>query len=146
LQNIKQSIEKAISRNEADKVQRLTMDYQTASILCGELAGALSEAERYQTFADRDVDRGGFEHAAALAQSQGEEKKPIVWHYGGMIEYVWNVWKQTKSKQADIQMRELIGKMGAAAYEMGALLGSYKENVSYIVKYDEMVQANGGLK
>lgn len=146
LQNTKQAIEKAIFKNEADKVQRLTMDYQTAAISCGELAGALSEAERYQTFAERDVDRGGFEYSAAKTQKQGEEKKPIVWHYGGMIEYVWNVWKQTKNAQAEAQLRELIGKMGSAAYEMGALLGAYKENVSYIVKYDDMVQANGGLK
>ena len=30
--------------------------------------------------------------------------------------------------------------------EVGALLGKYRENIAYILKYDAMVQANGGLK
>ena len=37
-----------------------------------------------------------------------------------------------------------IEKMGQAAYDTGAALGMYKENLSYLMKYDEMVQANGG--
>jgi len=144
--NIKKSIERAISHNEYEKVQRLTMQYQQSAILCGELAGALAEAERYVAFSDRDVDRGGFEFAAATAQKKGEETKPLVWHYGGMIEYIWNLWRQTKAQPAAIQMSELITKMGATAYDLGAMLGMYKENLSYLLKYDEMIQANGGLK
>lgn len=146
LQNLKKAIERAAEKSEYDKVQGLTMQYQGAAITCGELAGALAEAERYQTFGNRAADRGGFEFAAATAQKQGDEKKPIVWHYGGMIEYVWNVWKQSKSIQAENQMLELIEKMGKSAYEMGAMLGMYKENLAYLIKYDEMVQANGGSK
>ncbi len=146
LQNIKKAIERAVEKDDYEKAQQLTMQYQGAAITCGELAGALAEAGRYHTFGNRSADRGGFEFAAATAQKRGEERKPIVWHYGGMIEYVWNVWKQSKSVQAKNQMLELIGKMGNAAYEMGAALGMYKENLAYLIRYDEMVQANGGSK
>jgi len=144
LQNVKKAIERAIGKAEYDKARDLTMQYQSAAISCGELAGALSEAERYQKFSERSVDRGGFEYSAAKAQQTGEERKPLVWHYGGMIEYVWNVWKQTNNTEAEKQMRELITKMGATAYDLGALLGAYKENLAYLQKYDQMVQANGG--
>ena len=104
----------------------------------------MAEAERYHTFGNRYADRGGFEFAAATAQKNGEEKKPLSWHYGGMIEYVWNIWKQSNSKQAANQLMGFIEKMGQAAYDTGAALGMYKENLSYLMKYDEMVQANGG--
>lgn len=143
LGNIKKAIERAIEKNEPEKVQTLTMQYQAAALTCGEHAGALAEAERYQTFGNRYADRGGFEFAAATAQKDGEAKKPLVWHYGGMVEYVWNIWKQSKSTQAANQLSDLIGKMGAMAYDTGAMLGMYKENLSYIVRYDNAANAGG---
>ncbi|MCR4308378.1 MAG: hypothetical protein NUV80_07555 [Candidatus Berkelbacteria bacterium] len=146
LTNIKKAIERAIDNKDFENVQRLTLDYQKAAIMCGQTAGALSEAQRYQTFGERYADRGGFEHSAASAQKEGEEKKPLVWHYGGMAEYVWNVWRQSKGAQGAGQVKELIFKMGTTAYDMGAQLGAYQENILYINKYDSVVQANGGLK
>jgi hypothetical protein len=146
LANIKKAIDRAVTKKETEKVQQLVMNYQTSAISCGELAGALAEAERYAAFSERSVDRGGFEFAAATAQKNGEEKRPMVWHYGGMIEYVWNLWKQTDGNQGAIQLSGLIETMGKAAYDTGAMLGMYKENLAYLVRYDEMVQANGGIK
>jgi hypothetical protein len=146
LTNIKKAVERAIEKNDHEKAQSLVLQYQTAALTCGEYAGALAEAERYHTFGNRYADRGGFEFAAATAQRNGEEKKPLSWHYGGMIEYVWNIWKQSNSKQAANQMMGFIEKMGQAAYDTGAALGMYKENLSYLMKYDEMVQANGGKR
>ncbi len=146
LQNVKRAIERAVHNNEYEKAQSLVIRYQTAALACGELAGALAEAERYKAFGDRSADRGGFEFAAATAQKNGEEKRPLIWHYGGMVEYVWNIWKQTKSAQAANQMMGFIEKMGQCAYDTGANLGMYKENLFYLVKYDEMAQANGGKK
>lgn len=143
LQNIKKAVIRAIGGNEYDKVKSLVNDAQFAAILTGEHAGALAEAERYSTFGDRYADRGGFELQAATAQKNGEEKKPLVWHYGGMIEYVWNIWRQTNSKEAVKQMSALIEKMVDSAYDLGAILGMYKENISYINKYDDIVQAGG---
>jgi hypothetical protein len=146
LTNIKSAIERAIGQKEYDKVQRLVTQYQGAAMTCGECAGAMAEAERYQAFGDRSVDRGGFETAAATGQKEGEEKKPFIWHYGGVIEYVWNIWKQSNGVHGEAQLRQFIETMGKIAYDTGAMLGAYKENIEYLMRYDAMVQANGGKK
>jgi len=146
LRNIKKAIDRAVDSKSHEKAQSLILQYQTAAISCGELAGALAEAERYQVFGNRAADRGGFEFAAATAQKQGEEKRPLIWHYGGMVEYVWNIWKQSNAVNAEAQMMGFIETMGKAAYDTGAALGMYKENLSYLMKYDQMAQANGGRK
>jgi hypothetical protein len=143
LVNIKKAIGRAVEKNEFEDVQQLTLKYQEAALTCGELAGALSEAQRYQTFGDRYADRGGFEHSAAQAQKDGETMKPLIWHYGGMAEYVWNIWKQTNGAQGGVQMKTFIEKMGTIAYDTGALLGAFKENIAYINKYDDGLLANG---
>jgi hypothetical protein len=146
IKNMKKAIERAADNKEYEKVQSLTISFRDSAISTGELAGALAEAERYQTFGSRYADRGGFEFAAATAQRDGEAKRPMIWHYGGMVEYLWNIWKQTDAQQAKQQMFDFIGKMSGVAEEVGAQIGMYKENISYIVKYDAMVQANGGFR
>ena len=40
-------------------------------------------------------------------------------------------------------MITLIEKMGAAAYDLGAMLGMYKENIGYLMKYDAVSKAGG---
>lgn len=146
LHNMKKAIERAIANKEFEKVQGLIVQFRDASIATGELAGALAEAKRYQTFGNRYSDRGGFEYAAAMAQRDGEAKKQLIWHFGGMVEYAWNAWKQTDAQKAKDQMFDFIGRMSGTAEEVGALLGVYRENILYIQKYDAMVQANGGVK
>lgn len=143
---LKANIERAVSRLEFDYVVKLTTEYQNAALECGELAGSLAEAERYQKFGDRYADRGGFEFAAARAQAKAEEKRILMYHTGGKIEYVWNIWSQTKRADAASQMMQLIGTMGGYAEETGALLGMYHENCKYMLEYDGMVRANGGIK
>lgn len=146
LQGALKAISRAIEKADFDKVPDLIRGYQVAAMQCGEKAGALAEAERYAAFGDRFADRGGFEFAAAKSQRDGEEKKVLTYHALGKVEYVWNVWKQTKTKQAAQQVENLTKDMGRLSYDMGAMLGMYKENVDYVMKYDAMVQANGGLK
>lgn len=143
LQNMKKALDKALDRNEFDEVQRLTLQYQAAAMKAGEHSGALSEAERYQKFGSRYADRGGFENAGARAQQDGEAKKPLIWHYGGMAEYAWNVWKQNKQDAARKQLSGFITQMGKSAYETGAMLGIFRENVEYINKYDLAAHAGG---
>ena len=70
---------------------------------------------------------------------------PLVWHYGGMIEYVWNVWKQSEGKQGAKQMIGMIETMGKTAYDTGAMLGAFKENLTYIAKYDAVCDAGGAV-
>lgn len=143
IHNVKRAITRAVEDREFEKLLGLAADYQAAAIQCGEYSGALSEAERYQTFGSRYADRGGFEFAAAKAQRDGDLKKFLMIRWDGKIEYVLNVWKQNGSEQAKAQLLAFMGTMGGVAEAMGALLGVYKENLSYIVKYDETVQAGG---
>lgn len=142
LNNYKKAIERAVNKKEHIEARRLIMEFQGHAISAGETAGALSEAERYQTFGDRFADRGGFEFAAAKSQKEGEEKRPYIWHMGGQIEYVWNVWKQGSDK-AEVQLLTLVSQMSEAAYATGARLGVFKENVLYINKYDAAADAGG---
>lgn len=146
LRNLKKAIDRATANREHEKVQRLTIEFRDAALECGEFAGALAEAKRYQAFGDRYADRGGFEYAAATAQRDGEARKQMIWHLGGMTEYAWNAWRQTDMQKAKDQMYEFTGLMSGTAEEVGALMGKYRENVAYILKYDAMVQANGGFR
>ena len=57
----------------------------------------------------------------------------------GLIEYLAN-------KGMNKELIAVMNEYGKLAEAYGAMLGIYKENVSYIMKYDKMVQANGGLK
>lgn len=141
--NHKRAITKAVENKEHAKVMELFSQYQASAIQCGEYAGALAEAERYIRFGDRYADRGGFEFAAAKAQRDGELKKYAMIKLDGQAEYVWNVWKQTDNPKAKDQMLELVGASAGIAEAMGALLGMYKENIFYVMKYDDIVQAGG---
>lgn len=141
--NIRKAIDRAIEKQEAEKVVELVKDFQSVMTTSGEHAGALAEAERYAGFGDRYADRGGFESQAAAAQQAGEYKKSLMFHAGGKVEYVWNVWKQIFTTAAEAQLQTFITQMGAAAYDMGAQLGCYKENIGYIMKYDEIIKAGG---
>lgn len=142
LAGMKGLIEKLLERDEFDKARESIKEYQVAAMQGGENAGALAEAERYagQEF----TDRGLFEYNTAKAQKEGEEKRVKMWTTAGMVEYVWNVWKQTKNVQAKNQLAAFIMRYSQEAYDTGALQGVYSENIKYILKYDEMVQANGG--
>jgi hypothetical protein len=144
LQNVKKLIERAIGGNDFDKLPDLLTDLQEIASACGEYAGAQAEAERYQAFGDRLADRGGFEYAAAKSQRDGEAKRALMFATVGKAEYVWNIWKQTKSPAAANQLLAFCRNVANTAYETGAHLGMYQENVHYIMDYDARVKANGG--
>lgn len=141
--NMREAVERAIFKADFQKVPPLVKDYQSAVMECGELAGALAEAERYSAFGNRYADRGGFEYAAAKAQQDGEEKRVLMWTMTGKVEYMWNVWTQTKSLQARDQLLGFIRALGELAQDTGAMLGMYRENIAYINKYDDIIQAGG---
>lgn len=145
LHNLKKAIERAVDNSQADKLQELIIQFRDTALSAGEKAGALFEAQRYAKFGDRFADRGGFEYAAATAQRDGEAKRQMVWHLGGMTEYAWLAWKQTGSRAALAQLMGLIGLLGETSQEVGALLGKYKENLSYVSKYDSIAKAGGAI-
>ena len=145
LHGTKDKIIRLIGNRKFQQVMDMVTDVQNVAMTCGEYAGALAEAERYAGFADRAVDRGGFEYAAAVAAKDGEEKRSLMFRSLGKVEYVWNVWKQhSNNPAAEQQLVSLIGALIKDAYDTGAYHGVYAENIGYIVKYDSMVQANGG--
>lgn len=141
---IKSKIEGVIKRGEIAKLPELVSQYQVALQNTGQAAGALAEAERYAAFGDRYADRGGFEFAAATAQRDGEAKRIMMFSKVGLIEYLGNVYMQTHNPEAAKKLIQQINEYGKLAEAYGAMLGMYRENISYILKYDGMVQANGG--
>jgi hypothetical protein len=149
--NVHKAIERVIDKNEVGKLPDLIRDYQKAIQTTGEFAGALAEAERYQTFGNRYADRGGFELAAATAQRDGEEKRVLMFSKIGLIEYLADAWQGSReqpefNKRARAQLLAHLNHYGKLSEETGALLGKYRENIAYIVKYDNMVQAHGGIR
>lgn len=141
--SMRKIIERDMLRTNYDELPPHIREYSKAVQTCGELAGALAEAERYQTFGNRYADRGGFEFAGASAQRDGEEQRILLYMALGKIEYVWNVLRQSKNLQAAAQLSALIQSAGKQAEATGALLGKYRENIKYIMEYDAMNQANG---
>lgn len=146
LNNIKIALLKSIDDNEFEKVERLSREYQGASQLHGEIAGALQEAKRYSAFGDRQVDRGGFEYQAASSQNQVTQSQPLIWSFGGKCEYMWNAWKQTKGAQGREQLKVLLSQLGEQSFKTGGEIGMMNENIRYIEKYDRTMIANGVMK
>lgn len=143
--NIKKSVDKVVERNEIPKLPDLIQKYQVVLQNTGRAAGALAEAERYEAFGDRYADRGGFEFAAATAQREGEAKRVLMYSKVSLIEYLANIYQQTKNPEAARQLMKQIEDYGKHAEAYGAMLGIYQENVSYIMKYDEVVKAGGAV-
>lgn len=141
--NIKKALERYIGQKEYQHVADLLMDYEGAAVLAGEASGALSQAEKYVDYAE-GIDRNTFEQAAAKAQIQGDELRSKEDRAGGMVEYVWNVWSQTKGdERAETQLRNFIAKLSEAAFNVGIDSGVNKENMSYILRYDDLTKAGG---
>jgi len=143
LQNYKKLFEKYISNNEFDKTINLFVDFEKTALEAGEYAGALEEAEKWNK--DIVISRNEFELAAATAQRDGDDKRSLMLHNGGIIDYVCAIWKQSNGdKNAAKQLMSLLDRHLVLAYDTGAYHGKFIENQSYIMKYDDLVLANGG--
>lgn len=136
-------VEKAIAQKAFNALPAYVSAYQVAVQNVGMLAGALAEAERYVGFGDRYADRGGFEFAAATSQRDGEAVRIQMLSKVGLIEFLGNTYKGTKSPQARAVFEQTINEYAKLSEEYGARLGMYQENIEYIKKYDAMYQANG---
>lgn len=143
LQRLRDKLEKQVREMKFEKVPDLIRDYQKQAMAVGEIAGALSEAERYASFGDRIADRNGFETEGAIGFRDGELKKWETAEISGIVNYVWNLWRQTGKNEITIQLLQWLAKLGSLSYDMGALFGKHKENIAYIQEYDAMLLANG---
>ena len=144
LRNLRRSVERMIVKNEYDKTQKAIQEYEDAAVYTGQLAGALSEAERLATFGDQTADRHEFEKTAAKSQREGINKQTLQNRTAGMVEYIWNAWMQSKgNEQAATQLLNMVERLGKQAYETGNQSGVFSESMGYKVKFDEINLANG---
>lgn len=142
----KRAVDNAIERKSFTFLPALVTAYQVAVQECGTLSGRLAAAEHYVQYGDRYADRGAFELAGATAQRDGEAKRILMFSKVGLIEYLGNVYRQYKNPLSAMQFKTNIEQYGQFSEEYGMLLGMYQENMEYIMKYDAMVQANGGMR
>lgn len=153
--NLKNKLSDAILENKFDKVADLIGDRETLCKEQGMLGGALGQAQGYlsmmqqvkeKTGKDFIIDRQACETAAAKAGLKSTELGVIMHRRGGMVEYIWNAWKQTGSGQASSQLRSMLTEYAKAAYDHGAMIGTYQEMTLYMVEIDKRSQAAGGAK
>lgn len=128
--------------NEYSKAMDAIMAYQNAAIICGQHAGALSEAERYSKLTV--VDRTLLEHQIVQTAQDGDKKQEKMQMTAGCIELYYNLWNRSHDIRARAELAGYAATYGRLAYEVGVLHGGYIENMTYIQKYDQLLLANGG--
>ena len=145
LKKIKNYMDAAMIANKPDDLAELITKCQDKALECGEMAGALGEAEKFAKRKD-PINRQELERTNAQAQIDGEEKRRKMWYAGGKAEYVWNVWKTHGTNAALSQLRILTKEQIQTAYDTGALHGAWMETREYIGELDKLIQAAGGAK
>lgn len=143
LARIKERMDQAMLEAKFERVGELTSEMQLAAMAAGEASGAMAEAERYSKRTN-PISRQEFERVSAKAHSDGDEAREKMWHAGGKCEYVWNVWKQTGNLAALNQLRIFLREKTQFAYDTGAKIGIFNENILYMGEYDKLVTALGG--
>jgi hypothetical protein len=136
----------AMMKNKYDLVAQAVIDTESAATDAGAIAGALGEAEMYQKRGRTITPRQEFERRAAQAQIDGEQYKALMHNAGGKAEYVWNVWKQHGNNEALNQLRQFVKDKRQHAYNLGARLGAYNENILYMKEFDKRANATGGIR
>jgi len=145
LAKLKNRIDQAMLESNFKRVGDLSLELQLAALAAGEAAGAMGQAEDYSQRTN-PISRQQFEQTSARAQRDGEKSRESMHHAGGKCEYVWNVWKQTGRLEALNQLRTFLQEKGRFAYDTGAKLGIFHENILYMTEYDKVVTALGGAR
>jgi hypothetical protein len=144
-ERIKKNLDQAMLDHKYDETQKLIIALREQLITSGRHSGAMAEAERYSKRPD-PISRQEYEMRIAKASNEGEGHRALMYHVGGKIEYVWNVWKQNSSYEALKQLRLFVGEQTKTAYDFGAHLGIGSENEDYIHQYDARLDAAGGKR
>jgi hypothetical protein len=146
LRNLKRNIERMIEKKEYDKAKETIQEYEDIAVYTGQLAGALSESERLAAFADQPADRHEFEKTAAKSQREGVNYQTLQNRTSGMVEYIWNAWKQSNgSDLAATQLLNMVSKLGKQAYETGNQSGVFTESMGYKEEFDKRNLAIGRI-
>ncbi len=141
----KARMEEAMLMNNYDKVAQLSYELEEAQLAAGETFGGMNEAKRYSERTDM-ISRQEFEKSSANAKEETEEIRTLMDRTSGTAEYVWNMWKQYGKIDALEQLRTFLGKINVYAFNTGAKHGEYRENIHYMLEYDKMLQAAGGVR
>lgn len=145
LTKARRRLEKALEKNQFDRVGEISVELELAALAAGEVAGAADEAARYQA-RQTPLTRQEFEKTAALAQRDGPQVQKDMDHAGGKCEYVWNVWRQTGQLEAKHQLRTFLREKIGLALEAARLQGVNQENLRYLQEYDRVMTALGGTR
>jgi hypothetical protein len=143
MRKVKDRIDAAMLDGKPEKVAEYTMQLRGLATEAGQYSGAVAEAEKCAGRFD-PIPRQEMERRAAQAQRDGEKHREKMLHESGKGEYVWNVWRVTRSLDALNQLRALTGAIIQAAFDMGAMIGIYRENLEYMAELDKLTDAAGG--
>jgi len=144
LRRIDEIISQGMIENNYQIVAQGIYDLEAAGTTCGAVAGALGEAETYAKRNGQFTPRQELEKHAAKAQTEGEPLKAMMYVAHGKCEYLWNLWAQTGRNEALQQLRQFVKEKRSKAYDCGAMLGIYQENLLYMREYDARITAMGG--
>ena len=136
MRKLRDRIDNAIERLNPDKLLDLMIQARDTATEAGILAGALNEAKYYASRLD-PIPRQEIERRCAQAQKDGEAHRARMYHSGGQLEYVYNVWRQTMVLQARDQMLNFLAKNIENATNTGICMGAYKENLQNMHELDE---------
>ena len=142
---LKDRLASAMYDAKFQEVGDLSLSLEDALLSAGQAFGALGEAERYYAREDM-ISRQEFERTGGYALIDGDKLTKDMHHAGGKCEYVWNAWRQTGQIAALNQLRMFLKEKNDYAYRTGIKAGVYRENLHYQAKYDEGVQALGGIR
>lgn len=142
---IQESLIDALIDNEFDKVAQMHLELVDGLQITGQTGASMAEADRYRLRTDMII-RQEYERRAAQAQKDGDQLEKDMWHAGGEVSYLWNLWKQTGAISVRNQMQEFMKKQWKAARECGEKVGIFRENIEYMKEYDERLTAAGGVR
>lgn len=135
----------ALIDNKFDEVAKLHLELVDGLQITGQAAAAMAEADRYRNREDM-ISRQEYERRAAQAQKDGNDIEKDMWHGGGEVSYVWNLWKQFATVNVRTQLKHFMEKQWKAARECGEKAGQFRENIEYMREYDDRLTAAGGVR
>jgi hypothetical protein len=136
------NVERILMAHEYDKAMDCITAYQNAALLCGQNAGALSEADRYSKATI--VDRTLLEHQIVQTAQDGDKLQEKMHMTAGKVELFVNLWIRTHDDRALKDIVDNVIIYGDLAYRVGVNHGAYVENMIYVQHLDQMIVANGG--
>lgn len=152
---LKDKIKDLLYKAKGDTLIARVKERENLALEQGMVAGALGQADGHlermrkikaETGQQYLIDRHACEITAAKAGLKASELEARMHMHKGVVEYLWNAWRQLGTLEARAQLAERIEKLIATAYEVGSYRGIYAEMTTYMVEMDARYTAAGGAK